>query len=167
MKTIEEVVTAFNQQLSAEMPDYKLLEKSVSQFAELCESMPERDDSLAEEDGQAVHGGVVLMDFKEHSEEKQEEARLLKIESIKQQNLELAANMRDVEKECNTYLEFKKHYGLEKSAFVLLHGFLIYTYFGDATNDEPVREFLEKKDCLMNMKVSYGKHIEELVGYRE
>lgn len=164
MKTIEEVVRAFNQQLSAQMPDYKLLEHSVSQFAELCEPMPESDDSLAEEDEQAVHPGIVLMDFKEHSEEKREEARLLKLENVKQQNYELAANLRDVEKACNTYLEFKKHYGLETSAFVLLHGFLIYTYFGDAPNDEPVREFLEKKNCLKNMKICYGKHVEEQVG---
>lgn len=93
------------------------------------------------------------MDFETYTEEKQEQARLLKLKKVTEQNFELAANMRDVEKECITYLRFKKHYGLEKSTFVIIDEFLIYAYFGKARNDQVVREYLMSQEGFKSMKI--------------
>lgn len=155
MKTIEEMVGALNQLLAAEVLNTELLEQSVDRVYELSELKTEVNGTAPGDENKPLYAGIVLMDFNVHSEQKKEEARLMKLENIKQQNFELAANLRDVEKDCATYLEFSKHYGLEKSAFVIVEGFLIYAYFGDAMNDAPLREFLEKGNYLKNMKVSY------------
>lgn len=161
MKTIEESVDMLDKLLTVEVWDNELLEQSLNQFSELCELKTEVTDGFPDSANKTLYPGIVLMDFKAHSEEKKEEARVMKLENIKLQNFELAANLRDVEKDCATYLEFSKHYGLEKSAFVIIDGFLIYAYFGDAMNDVPVREFLEQKNYLKNMKVSYCTYEQE------
>ena len=97
--------------------------------------------------------GIVLMDFELYTKEKKEQLRLLKLEKVKQQNFEYAANLRDMENECITYLKFKKQYRLEKSAFILLQGLLIYAYFGNAINDQLIRGLLDKGKRLISMKI--------------
>lgn len=154
METMEDVVGILNHLLSAEVFDDQLLERSINRFTELCEQKPAGSVASPESMNNTIHPGIVLMDFEMHSEKKKEEIRLLKVEQIQQQNFEYAANMRDEEKECITYLKFKKHYGLEKSAFVIIEGFLIYAYFGTANNDQLIRGILEKGDRLKSMKIN-------------
>lgn len=95
------------------------------------------------------------MDFEMYNEEKMEQARLLKLIKIIQQDFEYAANMRDVEKDCQTYLKFKKHHGFKKSTFVIIEGFLIYANFGTAINDQLITEFLSQQNEYKNLEVRY------------
>ena len=95
------------------------------------------------------------MDFELYTEQKQEKIRLLKLKKVIEQKFELAANVRDEEKECITYLRFKKHYGLEKSTFVFIDGFIIYAYFGNATNDQSVWEFLDQGKWLKTIRIGF------------
>ena len=153
METVDDVISMLNQMLDVEVLDDVLLERSVNQFTERCESKAVRNDDLPIITDSNSQSGIVLMDFELYSEEKKEQSRLLKLENVKLQNFEYAYNMRELEKECITYLEFKKHHGLEKSAFVLLQGFLIYAYFGNAINDQLIRGLLEKGKRLKSMKI--------------
>ena len=153
METVEDVILGLNQLLYVEVLDHDLLERSVNQFTELYESKTAWNDVLSIDTDSKSQSGIVLMDFELYTKEKKEQLRLLKVEKVKQQDFEYAANLRDMEKECITYLKFKKHYGFEKSAFVLLLGILIYAYFGTAKNDLLIRGFLEKGKRLISMKI--------------
>lgn len=154
MESMEDIVSVLNELLAAQVLDNGLLERSVNQFNELCEQQTGGKNALPNGMNKAVHQGIVLMDFELHTEEKREEIRLLKLEKVIQQKFELAANMRDEEKECITFLRFKKHYGLEKSTFVIIEGFLIYAYFGNATNDQTIRSYLDQGKWLKTIKVT-------------
>ena len=141
--------------LNTEKLDNELLERSVNQFIELCESKTVRNDDLPVSLDNIYQPGIVLMDFELYTEEKKEEARLEKVVNVRGGNFEYAANRRDVEKNCLTYLKFKKHYGFEKSAFVLIQGFLIYAYFGTAKNDLSIKGFLSQEKGFRNLKIGY------------
>ena len=155
MDKMEDIVVVLNELLKTEMLDIELLERSVNQFIELCKSKSVRNDKLPDSLDRIYQPGIVWMDFELYTEEKMEQARLLKLEKVKQQDFEYAANMRDVEKDCQTYLKFKKHHGFKKSAFVLIEGFLIYAYFGTAKNDPLIKEFLSRKYGCKNLKIEY------------
>jgi len=155
METTEEIVLLLNTLLYAEEFDNELLECSVNQFIEFCKSKSVRNDSLPYSLNTIYQTGIVWMDFEFYSEEKKEEARLEKVVNVRKGNFEYAANMRDVEKDCRTYLKFKKHHGFKKSAFVLIQGYLIYTYFGTAKNDQLVKEFLTRKYGYKNLKIEH------------
>ena len=153
METVKDVISVLNQLLYAEVLDEVLLERSVNQFTELCELKTIKNDGLPIGTDSKSRSGIVLMDFDLYSEEKKEQARLLKLKKIKQQEFEYACNMRKLEKECRIYLEFKKHYGIEKSTFVLLQGVLIYAWFGNARNDKLIREHLFRQEGFKSLKI--------------
>ena len=155
METYEDIVLLLNELLNAEVLDNELLERSVDQFIELCKSKTFRNDKLTDSLDQIYQPGIVWMDFELYTEEKKEKARLEKVANVRKGNFEYAANMRDVEKDCRTYLQFKKHHGFKKSAFVLIQGFLIYTYFGTAKNDHLIKGFLTRKYGYKNLKIEY------------
>lgn len=154
METMQDVIGKLNEFLTAEVLDKGLLEGSVNRFATLCEPKPDGKEGLPNSVNHTFQSGIVLMDFEMHSEEKQEEFRLLKVENIHQQNFELAANMRDEERECEIYQKFTKNHGLDQSAFVLLPGCLIYAYFGTAKNDQMIRGILEMGEGLKSVKIN-------------
>ena len=153
MESVDDVILGLNQFLNAEVLDYDLLEHSVNQYVALCELKAVRNDELQISIDSKSQSGIVLMDFELYTKEKKEQVRLLKLENVKKQNFEYAYNMRELEKECITFLEFKKHHSLEKSIFVIIQGFLIYAYFGNAINDQLIREILEKGERLISMKI--------------
>lgn len=153
METVDDVILGLNQLLNAEVLDHDLLERSVNQYAELCELKAVRHDELPISTDSKSQSGIILIDFELYTEEKKEQVRLLKVEKIIQQEFEYACNMRNQEKECITFLEFKKHHSLEKSIFVIIQGFLIYAYFGNAINDQLIRVLLEKGKRLISMKI--------------
>lgn len=125
MSKMENIVGILNELLAAEVLDNGLLERSVSQFNDLCEQQKGGKDVMPGSINKAIHKGIVLMDFELHTEEK----------------------------ECITYLRFKMHYGLEKSTFVIMEGFLIYAYFGNARNDQSIRGYLDKGKWLKIIKI--------------
>jgi len=155
METYEDIVLLLNELLNAEVLDNELLERSVNQFNKLCKSKSVSDDNLLDSLNQIYQPGIVWMDFELYTEEKKEKAQLKKLEKVKQQDFEYAANMRDVEKDCQTYLKFKKHHGFKKSTFVIIEGFLIYAYFGTAKNDHLIKGFLTRKYGYKNLKIEY------------
>jgi len=75
-------------------------------------------------------------DFSFHNEDLANSLKQNKINLVKQQEFEGAANIRDKEKETINYLELKKELAVEKSIFVLRDDCLLYCHFGNAKNDE-------------------------------
>lgn len=137
MDTIEDIVLKFNDLLETDPFDPEIFGSLMTKLNELCKS------------------GIILLDFEFHSEEKLECARFWKIRKTKLENYELAYNMRELEKECLKYLEFKKQYRLEKSTFVLIHDFIIYACFGTAKNDWLIRGLLSEANGIENSNIGY------------
>ena len=128
METIEDILLALNDLLEADPFDPEIFGSLMTKLNELCNT------------------GIILLDFESHDEKKLEYARFWKIRKTKLQEYEFAYNMRELEKECLKYLEFKKQYGLEKSTFALIQDLIIYACFGNAKNDWLIRDFLIQND---------------------
>jgi len=88
---------------------------------------------------------IKLIDFDYYNEERLEEAKKEKIICVQLQNFERAASNRDLELECQKYVDIKSEYKIEKSAFHYEHKYLMYFYLGTAKNDKLVREYLKKE----------------------
>ena len=155
METIESIVLSLSDLLEADRFDSELIESLVTSLNELCNSRIMRNYEFLESLNSSFHPRIILLDFEAHNEKKLGNARFWKIRKTKLFEYEAACNMRDLEKECMKYLEFKKQYGFEKSAFVLLQDFIIYAYFGTAKNDLLIREFLDQKMGIKNLKIGY------------
>ena len=86
-----------------------------------------------------------LIDFEYYNEERLEEAKNEKIICVQLQNFEKAASSRDLELECQKYVDLKKEFKIEKSMFHYEQNYLMYFYLGTAKNDKLVREYLKKE----------------------
>lgn len=86
-----------------------------------------------------------LIDFEYYNEERLEEAKNEKIICVQLQNFEKAASCRDLELECQKYVDLKKEFKIEKSMFHYEQNYLMYFYLGTAKNDKLVREYLKKE----------------------
>jgi len=86
-----------------------------------------------------------LIDFEYYNEERLEEAKNEKIICVQLQNFEKAASSRDLELECQKYVDLKKEFKIEKSRFHYEQNFLLYFYLGTSKNDKLVKEYLKKE----------------------
>lgn len=77
-----------------------------------------------------------LVDLEYYNEEKLNTITEEKIEFVKAQNFEGAANMREIEKKFIKHVEFKKELEIENSAFHFEESMLVYIYTGTAKNDK-------------------------------
>ena len=155
METTEDIVLLLNEMLNVEQLDHDLLEHSMSIFNEICNSRNLFDYDFLKRLDSSIHSRIILLDFEAHSDQNRINARFWKMRNTRIVNYELAYNMRELEKECQRYLDFKKQYGLEKSSFVLLKDYLIYANFGTAKNDHLVKEFITKEQGYKNLKIEY------------
>jgi len=88
---------------------------------------------------------IKLFDFEYYNEKRLEEAKKEKIICVELMNFERAASNRDLELECQKYIDIKSEFKIEKSAFHYEQKYLMYFYFGTAKNDKLVREYLKKE----------------------
>lgn len=84
-----------------------------------------------------------LIDFEYYNEKRLEEAIKEKIVCVELLNFERAASNRDLELECQKYIDLKLEFKIEKSAFHYEQKYLMYFYLGTAKNDKLVREYLK------------------------
>jgi len=88
---------------------------------------------------------IKLIDFEYFNEKRLEEAIKEKIICVELLNFERAASNRDLELECQKYIDLKSEFKIEKSAFHFEQKYLMYFYLRTAKNDKLVREFLKKE----------------------
>ena len=86
-----------------------------------------------------------LIDFEYYNEKRLEEAIKEKIVCVELLNFERAASNRDLELECQKYIDLKSEFKIEKSAFHYEQKYLMYFYLGTAKNDKLVKEYLKKE----------------------
>ncbi|GEM_PF-1581964 len=155
MDTLEDVVTAMNDSLNADQFDSELFGNLITTLNELCNSMILLNYELLESLNSSFHSRIIFFDFEFYNEERLLRVQSNKTKAIKSANFELAANMRNLEKDCLKYIDFKKQCGFEKSIFVILHNFLIYAYFGTAKNDWLIKEYLNQDKGFGNLNIGY------------
>jgi hypothetical protein len=90
---------------------------------------------------------IKLFDFEYYDETRLEKAKQEKFICAQKHNFEKAASNRDLEIECQKYIDLKKQFKIEESMFFYEQDYLFYFYFGTAKNDKIVREIL-KADLL-------------------
>lgn len=86
-----------------------------------------------------------LLDFEYFNEKRFEEARKEKIISVQLGIFDRAAYIRDLEEECQKYIDLKTEFKIEKSAFHFEKNYLLYIYLGTAKNDKQVRAYFKKE----------------------
>lgn len=127
MAVSENVIHELNNLLEADSFEIK-------QFANLYRLIKEQDTVK-----------IKLIDFEYYNEKKLEEVKKEKIICVQLQNFERAASSRDLELECQKYVDLKKEFKIEKSMFHYEQNYLMYFYLGTAKNDKLVREYLKKE----------------------
>lgn len=85
---------------------------------------------------------IKFLDFKYYNDYRRRLAKKNKIEFVKNQKFDEAAECRILEKECIKYIEIKTEYKTEKSAFYYDLEYLFFFYFGNAKNDKKIKQFL-------------------------
>jgi hypothetical protein len=88
---------------------------------------------------------IKLIDFEYFNEKRLEEAQKEKIICVQLQDFERAASNRDLESECQKYVDIKNEFKIEKSRFHFEQNYLLYFCLGTAKNDKLVREYLKKE----------------------
>jgi len=79
-----------------------------------------------------------LMDFEFFNEERMVKITAEKKRFVKERNFEAAANWRDLEKNFEKHIRFKKYFNIEKSMFYPEDNILLYLYLGTAKNDQVI-----------------------------
>jgi translation initiation factor IF-3 len=87
---------------------------------------------------------IKILDFEYYNEARRESSRNSKIKNIELQKFDLAAENRELEKECINYISLKNEYKIEKSIFYYDQNFLFYFHLGTAKNDKLIREYLKE-----------------------
>ncbi len=85
---------------------------------------------------------IRLIDLDKFDEDLLERAKKEKLEQIKNQNFEMAARQRELEKKCLRHIDFRDNLKVEQSSFYLEENKLYYFYLGEARNDKKIRELL-------------------------
>ena len=155
METLDDVIVALNDSLNADQFDSELFGNLMTTLNELSNSRIGLNNESPENLNHSFHSRILFFDFEFYNEERLLRMQSNKIKAIESANFELAANMRQLEKDCQKYIFFKKQCGFEKSIFVVLQGFLIYAYFGTAKNDQLIKEYLDLKKGFGNLKIGY------------
>lgn len=153
METIEDMVLALNNLLETEQFDSGLLGDLITSLNEQFNAG--LNSKWQEESDDSFNSKIIFFDFEYYSETKLTWAQLNKVKAIKAVNFELAANMRELEKECLKFIALKNQCDFQGSTFVLLHHFIIYAYFGTARNDQQIRAFLNQEKGFKDLNISY------------
>lgn len=153
MKTIEDIVLDLSNLLETEHFDSGLLDGLITNWNEQLNNG--LNCKWEENSDTSCHSKIIFFDFEYYSEEKLTWAQQEKAKAIDAVNFELAANMRELEKECLKYIALKNQCGFYGSAFVLLHNFIIYAYFGTAKNDQRIRKSLNQENGFKDLNISY------------
>ena len=90
----------------------------------------------------------LLIDLKHFSEKRLRRLKSMKLKKIKEQDFENAARYRDLEKECQSYLDMKSEYNITASTFVIDEDFITCIYLGNNRNEEKIlrwyKQFIER-----------------------
>jgi hypothetical protein len=85
-----------------------------------------------------------LLDFKYYNESRLKRIKKEKLSCIKNQDFEAAAKLRDLEKECRSYISIRTEYKIEKSYFYLEQNYIYYFYLGTSRNDKKLQANFKK-----------------------
>jgi hypothetical protein len=124
METPEEIVQKLNELLESDLFD-------LNEF-----------DSLIKRFMLKVKTDIKFLDFEYYNEARMESARSNKMAKVTLKDFEAAAEFREMERECQKYIEIKTEYNLEKSAFYYGNDQLFYFCLGTAKNEKFVRDYL-------------------------
>jgi hypothetical protein len=127
MKTTEDIISKLN----------KMLEDDIFRINEF--------DKLIKQLKEEHNIKIKLLDFKYYNEYRRKLARKEKIKNIKIQEFETAANWRNLEKDCLSFISIRKEYDIGKSTFYYEQEYMFYFYLGNAKNDKKVRPYFIKK----------------------
>jgi len=117
METLIEIAKKMNELLEADEIDNAELE-------EICQSLKEQTNVRFR-----------LMDFNYFNKERLAVINAQKIEFVRKQNFEAAANKRQLEKKCLKHIHGKEQFKIEKSMFDTEENIFAYFYTGTAKND--------------------------------
>jgi len=85
-----------------------------------------------------------LVDFKRYNEELLAKTRTEKSQAVEALNFERAANLRELERECQKYIALRDRLQLTSSILSISKQRLVYFYFGLTKNDEVLKKLFEK-----------------------
>ena len=120
METLVQIAENLNELLEADQMDNALLE-------EICQALKEE-----------ICLKFKLMDFEFFNEERMVKITSEKKTFVRERNFEAAANQRDLEKNFEKHIRFKKYFNMEKSMFYPEDNMLVYFYSGTAKNDHVI-----------------------------
>ena len=125
-----EITDELNLLLSSENPSRKRFMELTAELATVHRIMP------------------LLIDLKYFSEKRLRQLKSMKLKKVKVQDFETAATYRDLEKECQSYLDMKSEYNITASSFVIDEDFITYIYLGSSRNEEKIlrryNKFIER-----------------------
>jgi hypothetical protein len=100
-------------------------------------------DYLWKEFKELENPGIMLIDFEYYNDDRLTILKKKKSESIEKQDFEAASVYRDLEAECQEYIDIKEEYNITESMFYYEKEYLFYFYFGTAKNDKKVKQYLK------------------------
>jgi hypothetical protein len=90
----------------------------------------------------------LLIDLKYFSERRLSRLKSMKFKKVREQDFETAATYRDLEKECQDYIDMKTEYSITATSFVIDEDFITCIYLGNNRNEEKIfrwyNKFIEK-----------------------
>jgi|WetSurMetagenome_2_1015567.scaffolds.fasta_scaffold00011_112 hypothetical protein len=121
-----EIGTELNSMLKSDNPSRQRFEELTSILVKDLEIMP------------------LLIDFKYYSEKRLKKLKAEKFRLIKQQDFENAAKARDLEKECQDFINLKNEYQITNSSFAVDDEFITYLYTGNNETDMKILRWYKK-----------------------
>ncbi len=104
----------------------------------------EQFEALAKAIQEQFYTKFRVLDFEYYDEQRLAWAQAHKVKSIKEQSFEASATCRDLELECQKYIELRKRYDLKESTFFQEESCLLYLYFGNQRHDKEARLCINK-----------------------
>jgi hypothetical protein len=89
--------------------------------------------------------GIKMLDFKTYNADKLQFAQKEKIRCVQDLDFERAVNMRDVERICIEYEEFKNQHTISSSQFQFTDESVFYCYLGENETSDLVVRILDKR----------------------
>ena len=87
---------------------------------------------------------IELIDYSTFSGERLEILHQEKVRLASIQKFTEAAIVREMEKECEAYIESRKEYNIETSCFKIWNNWLFYFCIGNSRNDDSIRKVFQK-----------------------
>ena len=98
-----------------------------------------------------------LLDFKFYNEELKQRSSKEKRKAIYKGDYELAAEKRNIERECQEHINLKMEFSVEKSMFYSSNNYLYYFNLGITENDCLVNEYFARLSKGQNTFVKLSK----------